>query len=141
MLAGLATAPVAALPSVAADVSAAPDAEEQLMTAEDYAAFEFEPLPADLLALCEPPNNDKWTEISLHHLIFIRLAWVMLRQTKDETINGLRNLEDEAGNVLFDGFTAAIKFHKQAVDILEAAEARILVAGSFLEVNEWEALA
>ena len=134
ILAGLAAAPAAAIPGVAAEA----DAAEKLMTAEDFAAFEFEPWPADLLALCEPPNNDEWTEMSLNHLIFIRLSWAMLHQTKGEMIDRWRDVDDETGSVLIDGLAGAIKFHKQAVKILEAAQSRILVAGSFLEVNDPE---
>ena len=138
VMAGLAAAPVAGLPGVTAEAAAAVNGDEKPMTAEDFAAAEFEPWPADLLALCEPPNNDEWTEMSLNHLIFIRIAWANLHQTKEVLIDGLRDLDGDAGNALFDGFTAAIKLHKQAVKILEAAQLRILVAGSFLEVNEWE---
>lgn len=137
IMAGLAAAPVAGMPDVAKAI-ASPADEDKPMTVEDYAAAEFEPWPIDMLATFEPPNNEKWTEISLQHLMFIRLAWAMLRQTKNEMIDGLRDLDDEAGNYLFDGFKAAKDFHKQAVDIIEDVEARLVVAGSWLEVNEWE---
>jgi hypothetical protein len=135
MLAGLAVAPVAGLPGVGAEA-----AEEKLMTAEDYAAAEFEPWPADLLATCEPPNNEKWAELSLQHVATIRCAWLMLSQPKDKMVAMLRDVDEQIGCEMFDAFRAAIEFHKQAVKIFEAAECRILVAGSWLEVNEWEPL-
>ncbi|MFO1103314.1 MAG: hypothetical protein U1E20_10475 [Methylocystis sp.] len=49
MLAGLAAAPVAGFPGVA-EAIVSPADEEKLTTAEDFAAAEFEPWPADLLA-------------------------------------------------------------------------------------------
>lgn len=134
MLAGLAAAPVGGIPIGAA---AAPNGEKP-MTAEDYAAAEFEPWPADLLAECELPNNEKWAEISLQHVATIRCAWLMLSQPKDKIVAMLRDIDEKDGCEMFDAFRAAIDFHKQAVKILEAAECRILVAGSYLEVNEWE---
>ncbi|MFO1103313.1 MAG: hypothetical protein U1E20_10470 [Methylocystis sp.] len=51
----------------------------------------------------------------------------------------LRDIHEKSGCEMLDNFQAAIDFHKQAARILEAAERRVLVAGSFLEVNEWEA--
>jgi hypothetical protein len=138
VMAGLAAAPVAGIPGATSEADAAVNGDEKLMTTEDFAAFEFEPWRADLLALCEPPNNEKWEELSLQHLIFIRLAWAMLHQTKQEIIDRWCGADDEAGILMIDGVADGIRFHQQAVDILTAAQSRILVAGSFLEVNEWE---
>ncbi len=77
MLAGLAAAPVAGLPGVA-EAIASPADEDKPMTAEDYAAAEFEPWPVEILEECKPPNNEKWAEISLQHVVTIRCAWAML---------------------------------------------------------------
>ena len=70
VMAGLAAAPVAGIPGVTAEA----DAAEKLMTAEDFAAAEFEPWPADILAECELPNNETWAELSLLHVPTIRCA-------------------------------------------------------------------
>jgi hypothetical protein len=139
VMAGIAAAPVAGLPRVTAEAAAAVNGDEKPMTAEDYAAAEFEPWPADLLEECAPPDNEKWAELSLQTVPTIRCAWLMLGQPKEKIIAMLRDVDEKTGCEMFDAFRSAIDFHKQAVKILEAAECRILVAGSFLEVNEWEA--
>jgi hypothetical protein len=62
----------------------------------------------------------------------------LLRQTKGELIDRLREADDETVGLLLDGLKAATDFHKQAFDILQAANLRIIVAGSWLERNEWK---
>lgn len=138
ILAGLAATPVAAMPEI---VKAAPAGElikaEAPATAEECAAVDFEPFPADVLATIAPPSDERWAEISLEHLIFLRLALGVLRQSKPEVIDKLRKIDDETADMLFDGLKAAVEFHEQAADLLKKAELRLIVAGSVLETTEW----
>lgn len=65
----------------------------------------------------------------------------MLGKTKPELVKIMRGFDDESGRSLMDGFISATAFFKQALTILEKAEARILCAGSVIEIEDDEELA
>ncbi|ARN80666.1 hypothetical protein [Methylocystis bryophila] len=107
-------------------------------TAEEAAALQFEPFAQDVLKAIKPPSNAKWAALANPHLVTWRLAWRVLAMTKPELVEMLRKIgdDDEVATELMDGFQGAISFFESGLEMLRIAEARILCAGSVLEVEE-----
>ena len=110
------------------------------MTAEEAAAIQFEPFAQDVLKAIKPPSNAKWAALANPHLVTWRMAWFILRKTKPEIIEMLRAIgnDDEVANEFMDSFLGAISFFEAALEALRIAEARILCAGSVLELEAGE---
>ena len=83
-----------------------------------------------------PPTNGEWAELANPHLINIRTAWVLMHKSKPEIMKFVRNLDNETGGELMDQMIGSIEYFKGLVAILEGAEARILCAGSAVEMEE-----
>ncbi len=110
------------------------------LTAAEMAALDFEPMCAEDHEACKPPSNDEWTELANPHLVIWRLAWIILGKTKPQLVEMMREIDkdDEVAKQTMDGFLGAISFFEAALDVLRRAEARILCAGSVLEIEDGE---
>jgi hypothetical protein len=112
--------------------------EERPATAAEMAAMNFEPWSAEDLEEFKPPSNVEFDKLAQAHLPTVRIAWLMLAKTKPELVETLRKIDNEIGRELMFGFIAATAFFKQSLTILENAEARILCAGSVIEIEDGE---
>ena len=112
--------------------------EDHPITAAEMAAADFDPMCAEDLEKCKPPSNTEFDEMAHAHMPTLRIAWLMLGKTKPELVEMMRQINNEVGVEVLDGFISAIGFFKQALFLLEKAEARILCAGSVLEIEEGE---
>jgi hypothetical protein len=112
------------------------DAEDRAATTDELAAFDFEAWahkPDEWV----PPSNEEWAQLANPYLVTIRIAWTMLYKTKPEVMKFIDGIDEETGSQLMNGFIETINFFKGALEILEAAEARILCAGaSMIEQDE-----
>jgi hypothetical protein len=112
--------------------------EERPATAAEMAAMNFEPWSAEDLEALKPPSNDEFDKLAHAHLPTVRIAWLTLAKTKPELVEMLLKIDNEMGRELMNGFISATEFFQQALTILEKAEARILCAGSVIEIEEGE---
>ena len=110
--------------------------EERPATAAEMAAMNFEPWSPEDLEAFTPPSNAEFDETAHAHLPTLRIAWLTLGKTKPELVEMLRKIDNEIGGELMDGFISATAFFKQSLTILENAEARILCAGSVIEIED-----
>jgi len=114
------------------------ETEERAATAAEMAAMNFEPWSAEDLEAFTPPSNVEFNKLGQAHLPTVRIAWLTLAKTKPELVEMLRKIDNEIGVQLMDGFVSATAFFQQALTILENAEARILCAGSVIEIEDGE---
>jgi hypothetical protein len=112
--------------------------KERAATAAEMAAMDFEPWSPEDLEAFKPPSNVEFDEMAHAHLPTLRIAWLTLAKTKPELVEMLRKIDNEIGGELMDGFISATAFFQQALTVLEKAEARILCAGSVLEIEDGE---
>ncbi|MGO9768424.1 MAG: hypothetical protein ACLPSW_02505 [Roseiarcus sp.] len=112
--------------------------EDRPITAAEMAAVDFEPLCAEDLEKCKPPSNAEFDEMVHDHMPTLRIAWLTLGKTKPELVEIMRSFDDESGCNLMDDFISATAFFKQALFLLEKAEARMLCAGSVIEIEDDE---
>jgi hypothetical protein len=114
------------------------DPEERPATAAEMAEMNFETWSPEDLEAFKPPSNAEFDEMAHAHLPTVRIAWLMLGKTKPELVEMLRKIDNEIGGQLMDGFISATAFFQQSLTILEKAEARILCAGSVIEIEDGE---
>ncbi|MDR3425511.1 MAG: hypothetical protein P4M13_10655 [Alphaproteobacteria bacterium] len=109
--------------------------DQKPATDEQWASIDFEPWThaADEWT---PPTNVEWYEVAKTHLITVRLAWALLYRSKDQLVEGLRELDEEDGNKMMSDFISAIHFFESTAKILKLAETRIICAGTVLEVED-----
>jgi hypothetical protein len=100
-------------------------------TLDDYGAIEFEAWQHEE-GEWVPPSNEKWAQLANPHLVTACIAWLTMFRTKNELMEMLDGLDDEAGRELMERFTDTVNFFKGFTALLEGAEARILCAGSAL---------
>jgi hypothetical protein len=113
--------------------------EERPATAAEMAAMNFEPWSPEDMEAFKPPSNVEFDKMAHAHLPTLRIAWLTLAKTKPELVEMTRKIDNEIGVELMDGFISAIAFFKQALTLLEKAEARILCAGAVMEIEDSEA--
>ena len=111
---------------------------------EPCAALEFEPWNLKEAAW-SPPSNVEWCQLANPFLVTTRLAWAALGMTKAELMETVARCNTDevlrADNPL-ERFAEAAEWFKRFVTVLEAAEARWIVAASALvERDEREAKA
>ena len=99
------------------------------------AALDFEPWKCRL-GEWTPPSNEEWARSANPYLVTIRVACVVVHKTKPEVMKFVEKMDNNAGSAVMNGFVDTISFFKGVLALLEAAEARILVAGSAVEVAE-----
>lgn len=134
-LAGVAAA---ATTTVAAMAAPKTGTDDHVLTAEELAAFNIEPWqhgPDDR----PPPSGDEWVKMIETHLLVLHMAWGMMFKTKAELMADLERLDNGTGTTLMQGFDAATTFLECMLALLHGAEARILVAGSTMELRDGEA--
>lgn len=105
-------------------------------TAEEASVIDFQPLTAEELQTCKPPNNEELVRIFEGHLSTLRIAWLVLGMSKPSLVGMLQEMDDEIGVSMVDRIESAIRFFEQGLSTLNPAFARIVVAGSVLEVTE-----
>jgi len=120
------------LPAVPAIADVPTLDDEGPLTAEQTAAFEFEPWVREPGGWT-PPTGAK---LETPCLVTLRIAHAFMFKTKAELIEILDAIDEEAGQALFEGFRYTVQYFKMLLTILEAAEARIICAGSVIELRE-----
>ena len=81
----------------------------------------------------KPPTNKEWAELANPYAVTLRVAWIMVHKTEADLAEGLDEMGEDGGRELMRCFLDTIAFFKGALQLLEAAEARILVAGGALD--------
>ena len=76
------------------------------------------------------PTNERFIEDGLGHLITCRLALATMYKTKAELAEILGQMDDKSGFSLMNHFIIAKNFFSCFSELLDLAEARIIVAGS-----------
>ena len=107
----------------------APTLPEEPMTAEQLAAFDFEPWTRTEDEW-KPPFAKEWMDDGRYVLRFVRMAWRALHRTKAELVEGLGKLDEEPFEVMMDGIALSHEFFESFVKILQAGEVRLLCAAS-----------
>lgn len=108
--------------------------DTQPATEEQMAAMDFEPwqhTPDEW----KPPTNEEWARLANPYLVTVRIAWLTMHKTKEELMEATATMGEEAGHALMNNFISTINFFKGMLATLEAAEARILCAGSAYNVG------
>ena len=102
---------------------------EEPVTAEQWAAFDFEPLTRTEDEW-KPPADKEWMDDGRYVLPFVRMAWRALHLTKAELVEGFGKLDEEPFEVMMDGIAHSHEFFENFAKILKAGEARLLCAAS-----------
>ena len=102
---------------------------EEPMTAEQCAAFDFEPWTRTEDEW-KPPADKEWMDDGRYVLPFVRMAWRALHLTKAELVEGFGKLDEEPFEVMMDGIAHSHEFFENFAKILEAGEVRLLCAAS-----------
>jgi hypothetical protein len=111
-----------------APASAPKQRRARCVTEAEAAALDFEPWQGEVDTKTLP-NNEQFSEHGVSHLITCRLALVMMYRTKAE----LNEMFEHDGNAMCDlieGMGSAKHFFSHFSKLLDAAEARLIVAGS-----------
>ena len=107
----------------------APTLPEEPMTAEQCAAFDFEPWTRTEDEW-KPPADKEWMDDGRYVLPFVRMAWRALHLTKAELVEGFGKLNEEPFEVMMDGIAHSHEFFENVAKILKAGEIRLLCAAS-----------
>ena len=102
-------------------------------TAEDYAAADYGVID---FQGWKPPSNDEWRKMVNPDLINIRLAYIICSRTKAQNVEALRRMDDETFLDFCGGIRDIAKYLKSLAEMLEAAELRLLIAASAIEVAD-----
>ncbi len=109
--------------------------DQEIMTAEQWAAFDFEPW-THTEDEWKPPTGAEWQDHIRSFFPYVRLAWETLFKTKAELQTVAEELDGEAFEELLNGITNSKEFFDNFVKILKAADARLLCAASAAELSE-----
>ena len=113
-------------------------ADQEPMTAEQWAAVDFEPW-AHREDEWKPPTGEEWQDHIRHVFPWIRLAWEVMFKTKTELETIADELEDEPLEGLIDRIAHSREFFENFVTVLTAAECRLLWAAAAAELRAGEA--
>jgi hypothetical protein len=117
--------------------------EDELATAEQLAALEFEPLTAEsAAAMYHDFSAEPWAAECTEHGIALRFAYAIMKQTKDELIKITEEIEKEfpppeespTGQLLATLAKSRERF-VQLASILKSAEARQVCAAAVVEIR------
>jgi hypothetical protein len=108
-------------------------ANEQSMTAEQWAAMDFEPWTHSEDEW-KPPTDKEFADDT--RLPAVRLAWHIVHKTKAELVAGAVKMGAEDGVRLIDGIAEAREFFERCVGVLQSAEVRLICAGTAVELKE-----
>ena len=121
--------------AVRAASAALPKSDEEIMTAEQWAAFDFEPW-THTEDEWKPPAGKEWMDDGRFVLPFVRMAWFALHRTKAQLVEGLEKLGDDGTfETMIDGIANSQEFFENFAKILKAGEARLLCAASAAELR------
>ena len=109
--------------------AAAAGLPDEPMSAEQLAAFDFEPLTRTEDEW-KPPADKEWMDDGRYVLRFVRMAWRALHLTKAELVEGFGKLDEEPFEVMMDGIAHSHEFLGSFVKISKAGEVRLLCAAS-----------
>jgi hypothetical protein len=112
----------------------APTLPEEPMTAEQWAAFDFEPW-THTEDEWKPPADKEWMDDGRYALPFVRMAWIALHRTKAELVEGLGKLDEEPFEVMMDGIAHSHEFFENFAKILKAGEVRLICAATAAELR------
>ncbi|MCT7375725.1 hypothetical protein [Chelativorans salis] len=104
-------------------------------TVEQAAALDFTPWSREGEGW-QPPTREVWKEFSPRAFTILRIASEVMFKSKPELIEMLRNLDEAVGYELMNEFLSVEKDMKNALTVIGAAQARIICAGSSLEMEE-----
>ncbi len=110
-------------------------AKEEPVTIEQMAAMNFEPWK-HVADEWSPPSNKKWADDASFVLPPVRIAWILMYQTKAELENIVETLEDEPFDEMVNGISDAKKFFEGFARVLAGAEGRLLCAASSVGVRQ-----
>jgi hypothetical protein len=115
--------------TVGEKASVSPESDEEIMTGEQWAAFDSEPW-THTEDEWKPPSENEWMADGRDVLPFVRMAWIALHRTKAELVGGFGELGDEAFETMMDGIAHSQEFFENFAKILKAGEVRLLCAAS-----------
>jgi hypothetical protein len=106
----------------------------QPTTTAEWAALDFQPIPAQELR--QPPTYADWMRMSHNHLVALSLAWKTLGMTKEELKKFVReNGDDTALDELLQSLSSARNTFKCFWHAARTANARLICAGSAVELE------
>jgi hypothetical protein len=100
---------------------------KKLVTAKQAAAMDFKPWE-DRADGWTAPSNEEWMPFGVQVLPVVRVARIMMSQTKAEMETMLRGLPDDLYVETIDNIGLALAHFQQFTRVLECAQARIIVA-------------
>jgi hypothetical protein len=101
----------------------------QPTTSAEWAAFEFEPVPAEVLRA--PPKYTDWMRMSHSHLVTLSVAWKILGMSKEDLKKFIReNGDDGTLDELLNSLASARNTFECFWHATRAANARLICAGS-----------
>jgi hypothetical protein len=112
-------------------------------TAEQLAAIDFAPLPAaEAKKMYRDFSAKPWTAEYNEHGFALRLAYMLMIQTKEKIVDGVEQTEREYSGTgagptaeLIENLEHSKKRLSQLVKIIEAAERRLLSAAAVVELR------
>jgi hypothetical protein len=116
--------------AVRAASPALPKSDEEIMTAEQWAAFDFEPWTHTEDEWKPPVAEKEWLDDGREVLPFVRMAWLALHRTKAELVEGMGKLDDETFETMMNGIAHAQGFFENFATTLKAGEARLMCAAA-----------
>jgi hypothetical protein len=118
-------------------VSAAATGLPEINNATSWAELDFEPWQHTEDGW-KPPSNKEWNDWGAEYLPYVRIAWISMFKTKAELQVVIDDLGEECGIEMLDGFSRIVSSLKGVVEVVDAAEARIITAG-MTSIEEEEA--
>jgi hypothetical protein len=106
----------------------------QPTTTAEWAALDFQPIPAQELR--QPPSYADWMRMSHKHLVTLSVTWKILGMTKEELKKFVReNGDDTALNELLQSLTSTRDTFECFSHASRTAKARLVCAGAAVELE------
>jgi hypothetical protein len=100
-------------------------------TAAEAAAVDFGPENIEAM-----PTAEEWIDMLRGHCVTLRVAGTLLAKTKQELVEIVRKLAEAALGDLIDNILSAEKTFARFHEVTRAAMARLIAAGSVVELEE-----
>ena len=81
-----------------------------------------------------PPTNQEWAQIANAHAVFVRVAWLMMHDTKAQLAEKIAKWDDKSFAEVVNGFDSCLAFHREIADLLGGARSRMTTAGASLDL-------
>ena len=105
-------------------------------TIEDYAAVNWAPWEHKEGEM-DPPSNKEWAQLTIPHLITLRIAWGLLHKTKAEAVEVFQEFESTGlAKELLERFGNTDDFFQGMQEMVETARLRFMSAGAAVVVSE-----